>query len=105
MKPAPESLTRELLARHGSRVTLRLLHDRGYKAHPWVLQKAREELVKAGIATPGSNATNAMVLGDPALSAEYASRELLRRHLITGKHWITDPARFAAACNEAGLAA
>ena len=32
-----------------------------------------------------------------------ASEKLLRRHLTTGKHWITDPAQFQAACASVGL--
>jgi hypothetical protein len=34
-----------------------------------------------------------------------ASRELLRRHLETGKHWITCPDQFVTICRSVGLAA
>jgi hypothetical protein len=32
-------------------------------------------------------------------------QQLLRAHLITGKHWITDPAQFASVCESVGLTA
>jgi hypothetical protein len=98
-----------MLAKQSATTVHQTLVDQGYNVSRSRCRTVRSILFSEGVATPAPARNNKppepVSYVDPAREAEMASRNLLRSQLRTGQHWITDPSRFAAACELAGLAA
>jgi len=62
---------------------------------------ARKE--RKAMANPISSFSNMGGVDISAFDAEMGSKRLLAAHLTARQHFIHEPARFAAACREAGL--
>lgn len=107
MRP-PGKLLRAMLAKVSATAAHQTLTAQGYTISRSQCEVLRPILIANGEAQPiASTGGDALFpsIADPADGAEMASRNLLRAHLRTGQHWITDPVQFARACEIAGLAA
>lgn len=104
-----DKLLRAMLVKESATTVHQTLVRQGYDVSRSRCRTVRSVLFAEGTASPAPYRNNKppepVSYADPALEAEMGSRNLLRAQLRTGKHWITDPALFAAACESVGLAA
>lgn len=99
-----DSMIRSMLHKASAQRVHDALTAGGYEITRSRLDTIRSQMISAGAQQHERPAPAfGQTILDPASGAERSSRELLKRQLVTGQHWLVCPARYADACRSVGL--